>query len=178
MSRERENTENYWFVFPLNRVKHPKVGNQGFVTLSKNLENGGRTFSTWIKARIADYGFAEGQDYTRVELKAGFAAAQTGGELGEILYSPKNEALKTDTCDFGQQGRIEYHITLDMAKELAMVERNEKGRQARKYFIECGKRLQAGTAADTGRALNGRAAITALTNRPPTCNTPKTAGGF
>ena len=73
---------------------------------------------------------------------------------------------------------IEYHITLDMAKELSMVERNEKGRQARKYFIKCGKRLQAGTAADTGRALNGRAAITALTNRPPTCNTPKTAGGF
>ena len=32
---------------------------------------------------------------------------------------------------------IEYHITLDMAKELSMVERNEKGKQARKYFIEC-----------------------------------------
>ena len=30
---------------------------------------------------------------------------------------------------------IDYYITLDMAKELSMVERNEKGKQARKYFI-------------------------------------------
>lgn len=36
----------------------------------------------------------------------------------------------------------EYHITLDMAKEIAMVERNEKGKQARQYFIACEKRLR------------------------------------
>ncbi|EAM0325957.1 phage antirepressor Ant, partial [Campylobacter coli] len=38
--------------------------------------------------------------------------------------------------------RKEYYITLDMAKELCMVENNEKGRQARRYFIECEKRLK------------------------------------
>ena len=42
------------------------------------------------------------------------------------------------------QVAIEYFITLDMAKELAMVENNDKGSQARKYFIECEKQLTQG----------------------------------
>ena len=73
-------------------------------------------FSTWIKNRIEKYEFVENQDYVKL-------------------------AEKSMTYD-NWQGRIEYHITLDMAKELAMVERNEKGRQARRYFIEREKKLK------------------------------------
>ena len=72
-------------------------------------------FSTWIKNRIADYDFVENQDFVRFHKK----------------MEANNATL------------IEYHITLDMAKELSMVERTEKGKQARQYFIECEKRLQA-----------------------------------
>lgn len=64
-------------------------------------------FSTWVKSRIFDYGFQENQDFVRLHKK----------------MEANNATL------------IEYHITLDMAKELSMVERNEKGKQARRYFI-------------------------------------------
>ncbi|WP_080737798.1 antA/AntB antirepressor family protein [Gallibacterium anatis] len=66
-----------------------------------------RQYGDWIKDRITDYGFVQDEDYIIV-------TQRTNG-----------------------RPRKEYHITLDMGKELAMVERNEKGRQVRKYFIEC-----------------------------------------
>ncbi|HBP4991393.1 TPA: antA/AntB antirepressor family protein [Pseudomonas aeruginosa] len=70
-------------------------------------------FRKWIARRIEEYDFQEGQDFRS------FLGESSGGRRSR-----------------------EYHITLDMAKELSMVERNEKGRQARRYFIECEKRLQ------------------------------------
>ncbi|EHK7357807.1 antA/AntB antirepressor family protein [Escherichia coli] len=75
----------------------------------------GKDFSNWIRARLNEYGFVENLDY--------------------ILFSPN--LAKTP----GRR-RKDYHLTLDTAKELAMVERNEKGRQIRRYFIECEKKLR------------------------------------
>ncbi|STZ63934.1 Phage anti-repressor protein [Moraxella lacunata] len=72
-------------------------------------------FSTWIKSRIFDYDFVENQDY---------------------LLHKFMEQLPS-----GAKHKTDYHITLDMAKELSMVERSEKGKQARRYFIDCEKRL-------------------------------------
>ena len=80
----------------------------------------GKDFATWVKSRIEQYGFVENADFVTFE-----AAPQNGGA--------------------GNRGiRIEYALTLDMAKELAMVERNDKGKQARQYFIECERRAKAG----------------------------------
>lgn len=89
----------------------------------------GRDFSTWIKERIAKYGFEESQDFITFPKEAGSAVPQNGGTQKSTTYA-------------GWKTKIEYAITLDMAKELAMVENNEKGRQARRYFIECEKQLR------------------------------------
>ncbi|WP_192871159.1 antA/AntB antirepressor family protein [Bartonella bovis] len=76
----------------------------------------GKDFSTWIKDRINQYEFVENQD---------FVCSPVLGSKGR-----------------GGHNRKEYHLTLDMAKELAMVERNEKGKQARQYFIECERKAK------------------------------------
>jgi phage anti-repressor protein len=81
----------------------------------------GRDFTTWIKARIKQYEFNEGVDYTSVE----------------DLSSPVSGSTKAR-----QQREHDYLITLNMAKELAMVERNEQGRAVRRYFIACEEKLQ------------------------------------
>ncbi|MFU2024669.1 antA/AntB antirepressor family protein [Bordetella avium] len=80
----------------------------------------GKDFSTWIKDRIAQYEFLENQDYV----------------IAQELSSPKSGSSMART-----QRTTEYHLTLDMAKELSMVERNDKGKQARQYFIECERQL-------------------------------------
>lgn len=77
----------------------------------------GQDFSTWIKNKIKKYEFIENVDYVRVFFN---------------LYSEK---IKSHEGVY----KIEYAITLKMAKELAMVQNNERGRQVRQYFIEVEK---------------------------------------
>ncbi|EMY3377880.1 antA/AntB antirepressor family protein [Escherichia coli] len=77
----------------------------------------GKMFAHWIKDRLGEYGFVENQDFV--------IACQNWQAKGR-----------------GGHNRKDYHLTLDTAKELAMVERNEKGRQIRRYFIECEKKLR------------------------------------
>ena len=75
----------------------------------------GRQFSDWIKDRIEQYEFIENQDYI-------------------LTFHKTGERQNVKVTD--------YHITLDMAKEISMVERNAKGKQARQYFIECEKKVK------------------------------------
>lgn len=93
----------------------------------------GKDFSNWIKLRIKKYDFVEGQDYVLTFAKTG---------------ERKNVKM------------TEYHLTLDMAKEISMVERNAKGKEARQYFIECEK--VAHQPADPMKALNDPAAMRGL----------------
>ena len=75
-------------------------------------------FDVWIACRISDYEFTPSLDFI--------------------------ETIKFDHVERGFLGSREieikdYHITLDMAKELCMLERSELGRQARRYFINMEK---------------------------------------
>ena len=76
-----------------------------------------RQFADWIKQRIERYKFAENQDY--------------------ICFHNFVKANK-----YGNKTMKEYYLTIDMAKELCMVENNETGRNIRKYFIEVEKRYR------------------------------------
>lgn len=67
-------------------------------------------YDKWFP-RMCEYGFTEGVDYST------FLSKSTGGRPAQ------------DAC-----------VKLDMAKELCMLQRNERGKQARQYFIEVEKR--------------------------------------
>ena len=70
-------------------------------------------FKDWINRRIEEYQFIKGQDF-------------------EVF-------LKNEQNPSGGRPAKEYALSLDMAKELSMVEKTEQGRKARQYFIEMEK---------------------------------------
>ena len=84
-------------------------------------------FSTWIKNRIEKYEFVENADYLLHKF---------------MEQTPSGAKHKTD-----------YYVSVGMAKELAMVEHNDKGSQARRYFIECEKRLKEQTATQPAQPI-------------------------
>ena len=73
-------------------------------------------FSQWFKRHL-QYGFEENIDFTSVK-----------------IFTVVNNGAKRELQD--------YAITIDMAKEICMLQKSDKGRDFRKYFIECEKKLK------------------------------------
>lgn len=73
-------------------------------------------FKDWAPRMFA-YGFTEGQDYVPL-------------------------VLKNEQQTRGGHNRRDWAVTLDMAKELSMIQRTERGKQARQYFIEVEKQAR------------------------------------
>ena len=71
-------------------------------------------YTTWFK-RMCEYGFTENEDFKAIFQKWNTAQG--------------NETTQTD-----------HQITIDMAKEICMLQRSEKGKQFRQYFIEVEKK--------------------------------------
>ena len=86
----------------------------------------GKFFANWIKDRIEKYDFVESIDYFKImpykDLKQ-----------DENFDLPKLANQKPKRG--GDVRSIEYILTIDMAKEVAMLENNELGKKVRKYFI-------------------------------------------
>lgn len=70
-------------------------------------------YNDWFPRMVA-YGFSAGQDFTETSVKLNGAG----------------------------RPRIDHIISLDMAKEISMIQRTDKGKQARQYFIECERKAK------------------------------------
>lgn len=79
-------------------------------------------FNDWIARRIAEYGFEEEQDYTVFDHSA--------------LINPK-------LIRVGDRRGVDYSLSIEMAKQLAMIERTQTGRDVRQYLIDAEKEFHA-----------------------------------
>lgn len=82
----------------------------------------GKRFATWITDRIKKYDFIEDLDYfTSIPISGnGFDSSNKG---------------KIKDPQTGKVVAKDYILSVDMAKELAMIENSEIGKKVRKYFI-------------------------------------------
>lgn len=86
-------------------------------------------FSQWFKRHL-QYGFEKDVDFTSVK-----------------IFTVVNNGAKRQLDD--------YAMTINMAKELSMLQKSDKGREVRKYFLQCEKQLLSPTR--TLRQLKGEA---------------------
>ncbi|MEY0428916.1 antA/AntB antirepressor family protein [Providencia rettgeri] len=87
----------------------------------------GRVYSSWIIGRIKDYNFVDGVDFITIDTPV------------SVDQSSNNEQWKSGRG--GDKRSKDYFLSMNMAKELGMVERTEQGRLIRQYFIKCEEAL-------------------------------------
>lgn len=75
-----------------------------------------KKFTDWAQ-QMFEYGFTQGVDFVEILLPI----------LGKQVH--------------GGHNRKDWAVTIDTAKEISMIQRTDKGKQARQYFIEAEKRL-------------------------------------
>ena len=74
-------------------------------------------FTTWF-GRMTEYGFTENVDYKKC-----FPNLESGLN--------------------GGQNKVDYQITVEMAKEICMIQRTDIGKRCREYFLEIERRYKA-----------------------------------
>ena len=108
------NNQNLEELLPVRKNGENKVVNARHLYAFLEI---GKDFSTWIKAQIQRCDLVENTDYQAFPQKV---VCQNG---------------------IGYSTRIEYALSVEAAKEIAMISQTPKGKMARRYFIECERRL-------------------------------------
>ena len=76
----------------------------------------GTEYAKWF-SRMSEYGFEREQDFNSVKI----------------------DRVQLEGNRYVNREVIDHIMTIDMAKEISMIQRNEKGKQARKYFLQVEK---------------------------------------
>lgn len=92
-----------------------------FLVVQSTSNTVGEKFADWIR-RMLDYGFEQGLDFEVLEYNY----------MGEEIRKSDNQRVS----------KRDFMLSIDCAKEISMLQRNNKGKQARKYFIEVEKRAK------------------------------------
>jgi phage anti-repressor protein len=99
-------------------------------------------FSKWFK-RMISYGLVENIDFTAVSFvichKQPEDFTSVNNDTPPVPNGTGGIPLFTDVNNGVYQDIGDYLLTIDAAKHIAMVQRNEKGKQARNYFINIEK---------------------------------------
>ena len=106
------NNENLEELLPIRTNGENKVVNARYLHAFLEI---GKDFSSWVKVQIQRCDLVENQDYQ--------------------VFTQKGENL------LGGRPSVEYALSIEAAKEIAMMSQTPKGKMARRYFIECERRL-------------------------------------
>jgi phage anti-repressor protein len=98
-----------------------------------------RRFSTWIKGRIEKYGFVEGEDFLTAlagESKSCSPNLVSKTQEDKLDLPNRGDQVVDSKAWGGDRRSIDYLLSVGTAKEIAMVENNEKGREIRRYLVK------------------------------------------
>lgn len=125
------------------KIKVAKVGGETLPTVNARELHASlgitKDFSTWVKSQIKRARLVENIDFIKLTQKGELSA--TG------------------------QTVIDYHLTLESAKHIAMMSGSEKGVEVRGYFLKCEKELRLAEAKKLEQARNATKKVAAPTNK-------------